>query len=118
MSNPWHFYLMVLIYISSGLLHFVKPKAYMRIMPRYLPHHKLLVYFSGAAELLLGIGLCYSKTKNFSIYGIITMLLIFLLVHVYMLQEKKASLGLPNWVLFLRIPLQFVLMYWAYQYLI
>lgn len=114
----WHLYLMAGMYIVAGIMHFVKPKAYLRIMPRYLPNHKHLVYASGVAEIILGIGLCFPETKNISIYGIIAMLVVFLLVHFYMLSGKKASAGIPKWVLILRIPLQFGLMYWAWWYLI
>lgn len=114
---PWHLYLMAGMYIFAGLMHFIKPKAYMRIMPRYLPRHKTLVYLSGAAEIVLGIALCFDQTKNLAIYGIILMLVIFLLVHFYMLSGEKASAGIPKWILILRIPLQFGLMYWAYWYL-
>ena len=117
MKFPWHLYLMAGMYIFAGLMHFVKPKAYMRIMPQYLPSHKLLVYLSGVAEILLGIGLCIPLLKNVSIYGIIVMLAVFLLVHFYMLSGEKASAGVPKWILILRIPLQFGLMYWAYWYL-
>lgn len=117
MSNPWHLYAMAAMYIVAGLMHFIKPKLYLRIMPRYLPNHKMLVYLSGLAEILLGVGLCFSLTKNLAIYGIILMLAIFLLVHFYMLSGEKASAGIPKWLLILRIPLQFFLMYWAYWYL-
>ncbi len=116
MNNPWHLYVMTLIYILAGIMHFIKPKAYMRIMPRYLSNHKQLVYASGVVEIALGIGLCFPETKTVSIYGIIAMLVVFLLVHVYMLTGKKASAGIPKWILILRIPLQFVLMYWAWWY--
>tara|TARA_R110002049_G_scaffold290103_3_gene473381 strand:- start:2066 stop:2428 length:363 start_codon:yes stop_codon:yes gene_type:complete len=116
-NSPWHLNVMALIYVFAGIMHFIKPKAYMRIMPRYLPKHKLLVYVSGLAEILLGIGLCFSATKKYSIYGILTILTVFLLVHFYMLSSKKASAGFPRWALVLRIPLQFVLLYWAYWYL-
>jgi len=113
----WHLYAMAAMYIFAGIMHFVKPKAYMRIMPRYLSNHKQLVYLSGIIEILLGFGLCIPSTKNISIYGIIVMLLAFLLVHFYMLSGKKASAGIPKWILILRIPLQFGLMYWAWWYL-
>jgi uncharacterized membrane protein len=108
---------MAVLYIFAGLMHFIRPKIYLRIMPRYLPNPKLLVGLSGLAEILLGTGLCFSVTKEYSIYGIIFMLTIFLLVHFYMLSSEKAAVGLPKWVLILRIPFQFVLMYWAYSYL-
>lgn len=117
MIYPWHLYAMALMYVIAGVVHFVKPKMYMRIMPRYLPRHKLLVYLSGLAEIILGLGLFFPETKNAAIYGIILMLLIFLLVHIYMLSSEKAGAGIPKWALWLRIPLQFFLMWWAWFYL-
>ncbi len=117
MSYSWHFLLMAAMYIIAGIFHFIKPKAYLRIMPRYLPAHKLLIVLSGISEILLGIGLLFEETKEFAIYGIILMLLIFLLVHFYMLSSKKAGAGIPAWALMLRLPLQFVLIWWAYFYL-
>ncbi|RYH75442.1 hypothetical protein EVU94_00335 [Flavobacteriaceae bacterium 144Ye] len=117
MNNPWHLYLMAAIYVFAGFMHFIKPKMYMRIMPRYLPNHKLLVLISGIAEIALGIALCIPVLKTTAIYGIIAMLVVFLLVHFYMLSGEKASAGIPKWILILRIPLQFVLMYWAWSYL-
>lgn len=109
---------MAAMYIFAGLMHFIKPKVYLRIMPRYLPFHKQLVLLSGITEIILGIGLLFEPTKDIAIYGIIGMLSVFLLVHFYMLSSEKAGAGFPKWVLFLRLPLQFALMFWAYSYLI
>lgn len=117
MTYPWHLYLMAAIYILAGIMHFIKPHTYLRIMPRYLPNPKLLVSLSGVAEIILGIGLCFAPSKDAAISGIIAMLIVFLLVHFYMLSSKKAGAGIPQWLLLLRIPLQFGLMYWAYLYL-
>ena len=117
MPLPFHLYLMAALYIFAGVMHFVKPKMYLRIMPRYIPNHKLMVTLSGVAEIGLGVGLCFPKTKNIAIYGIIAMLLVFLLVHFYMLSGEKQAAGIPKWILILRIPLQFALIYWAYLYL-
>ena len=117
MAIPWHLYGMAALYIVAGCMHFIRPKTYLRIMPRYLPKPGLLVKLSGFAEVLLGIGVCFSRTKEFSIYGIILMLLLFLTVHFYMLSGNKAAAGIPKWILILRIPIQFVLMYWAFSYL-
>ncbi len=117
MIYPWDLYVMAGMYMVAGIMHFIYPKAYMRIMPKYLPHQKGLVLGSGVAEIVLGIALCFPFSKNWAIYGIILMLAVFLLVHFYMLSGKKASAGIPKWILVLRIPLQFGLMYWAYWYL-
>ena len=117
MAYPWHLYAMAGMYILAGLIHFIKPKLYLRIMPRYLPAHKTLVYLSGAAEIILGAGLLIPATKDLALYGIILMLVIFLLVHFYMLSSEKAGAGFPKWALWIRIPLQFGLMWWAWYYL-
>ncbi len=108
---------MAALYIVAGIMHFIKPEMYMRIMPRYLPNHKTLVLLSGLAEIMLGAALLFKETRAWAIYGIMLMLTVFLLVHFYMLSGKKASAGIPKWLLIFRIPLQFVLMYWAYGYL-
>ena len=65
LTAPWHLYLMAAMYLFAGVMHFIKPKAYLRIMPRYLPNPKVLVALSGVAEIILGIGLCFSATKDF-----------------------------------------------------
>jgi len=117
MNYPWHFYVMAFIYVFAGIMHFVRPKMYMRIMPLYLPSHKFLVIISGIAEIILGIALCFSETKNLAIYLVIAMLISFLPAHFHMLTNKKAGMGISKWILIARIPLQFVLMLWAYSYL-
>ncbi len=116
MNDPWHLYLMAGIYLLAGLMHFLFPGIYLRIMPPYLPSHRLLVYASGVVEVVLGAGLCFPPTRNPAIYGIILMLTVFLLVHFNMLTDPKAASGLPQWILIIRIPLQFGLAYWAYTY--
>lgn len=105
------------MFIIAGVFHFIKPKAYLQIMPPYIPFPKAMVLWSGIAEIGLGIGLLFNTTKNLSIYGIVLMLLIFFPVHIYMLQSEKASKGVPKWFLWLRIPLQFILIWWALFYL-
>lgn len=117
METPWHLYAMAALYLVAGLAHFIFPRIYLRIMPRYLPYPKFLVFLSGMAEMVLGLGLCFQVTRNLSAYGIIAMLIVFLTVHFYMLSGKKEAAGIPKWILILRIPLQFVLMYWAYVYI-
>lgn len=116
MIEPWHLYAMAAMYILAGIMHFIKPKAYIRIMPKYLPNHRELVYASGIAEIVLGISLCIPQLKNIAIIGIILMLAVFLMVHFYMLKGEKEGAGIPRYILLLRIPLQFGLMYWAYWY--
>ncbi|MCW8982387.1 MULTISPECIES: MauE/DoxX family redox-associated membrane protein [Altibacter] len=113
---PWHQYLLGFLLLIAGFNHFRSPKIYERIMPPYLPATSTMVLVSGIAEMVLGLMLLNPDTQIYAAWGIIVMLLLFLSVHIHMLQNEKAALKLPKWVLWLRIPLQFVLMYWAYQY--
>lgn len=116
MILPWHQYLMAVIFILAGINHFRNPKLYERIMPPYFPAHKSMVVLSGVAEMILGLMLLTPENQHLAAWGIIAMLVVFFTVHIHMLINEKASLKLPKWVLIIRFPLQFVLIWWAYQY--
>jgi len=116
MALPWHLYLMALLYLVAGINHFRVPKAYIRIIPPFFFNPKLLNIVSGAAEVLLAILLCIPKTSSFAAIGIMTLLVAIFPANLYMYADKKASLGMPKWLLLLRLPLQAALMVWAYQY--
>ncbi len=116
MALPWHLYIMAALYILAGLNHFRVPKIYLRMMPPYLPAHRLLNYSSGAAEVLLGILLCIPATSHLAAWGIIALLIAVFPANVYMYTNEKAALGLPKWVRLVRLPLQAVLVWWAYLY--
>lgn len=116
MFLPWHQYVLGILFAIAGVFHFTKPKIYERIMPRYIPEPKTMVLLSGIAEMVLGFMLLNPETQSTAAWGIIILLVLFFSVHIYMLQDVKASLKLPRWVLWARIPLQFGLIYWVYQY--
>ncbi len=114
---PWHQYLIGVLFVLAGANHFRKPKLYERIMPSYIPGKDSMVMLSGIAEMILGFMILNPDTQTMAAWGIIGLLLLFIPVHIYMLQNKEAAMKLPKWVLILRIPLQFALMFWAYQYI-
>ena len=115
--TPWHLYIMAAMYIFIGLMHFIKPKAFLSIIPRYIPAGLKMVYISGFVEIGLGIALCFKETRFYAIWGIIIMLFIFLLVHWHMIADEKFHKKFPKPVLWFRFFLQFGLIYWAYFYL-
>lgn len=82
-------------------------------MPKFLPAHNLLIYVSGLIEMILGIGVLFPLTRDFSLWGIIAMLSVFLIVHLNMLNPKN-GLGIHPLILWMRIPIQFLLIFWAY----
>ncbi len=106
-----------LIFVVAGLLHFVAPGAYERIMPPYLPFHRGLVYGSGAAEVLGGLGLLSNRTRRGAGIGLIFLLITVLPANVQMLIDARAA-GKPSWwvtLLWLRLPLQAVLAAWVWR---
>jgi uncharacterized membrane protein len=108
-------YSMAFFYAGAGVNHFIKPKFYLSIMPAFLPAHVLLNQVSGVAEIVLGIGLFFSATREISACLIIAMLVSFFLIHIpHLFHPPKAAQG-HYWILILRIPLQFVLIYWAWS---
>ncbi|UFH46428.1 DoxX family protein [Flavobacterium galactosidilyticum] len=116
MNLPWHLYVMAFIYFVAGINHFRNPRLYIKIIPPSFPNPKLLNIISGLAEILLGIGLCIPIISNYAAWGVIALLIAVFPANIYMFTNQKASMGLPKWVLLLRIPLQLLLIFWAYQY--
>ena len=108
--------LMGALYSFAGLLHFAKPKMYLRIMPPYLPSPLFLVYASGLAEILLGILVCFEASRVKGAWGIIALLIAVFPANLYMFHQGGARYGMSDTALFLRLPGQLVLIAWAYLY--
>jgi uncharacterized membrane protein len=56
--------------ILAGILHFVKPKFFLAIMPPYIPAHQLMVALSGVAEIIFGTGLLFDNTRSWAAWGL------------------------------------------------
>jgi uncharacterized membrane protein len=109
-------WVMGLAYIAAGITHFWHPDFYLKIMPPYLPSHGLLVDLSGVAEIVLGLLMLLPVTRKLAAWGIIVMLIVFMIVHIHMVMSPQLFKDVPGYLLWLRIPLQFVLILWAYWY--
>jgi uncharacterized membrane protein len=103
-------------YVASGINHFWHQNFYLHIMPDHYSYPLALVRLSGVAEIFGGLGLLVPATRRFSAVGIALMLVVFLDVHLFMLRHPARFPEAPAWVLWVRIPLQFVLMAWALYY--
>jgi uncharacterized membrane protein len=108
---------MAVIYVLAGLAHWVYPKIYTSIIPPWVPYKPTVVWSSGLLEIVLGLALFYPPFREGALYGIMGMLLIFLPVHTYMLGNAERYQKIPYWLLWTRIPIQGLLIYWAFFYL-
>jgi len=111
---------MVIFYLAAGFNHFYNPPSYLKIIPDYIPLHKLVNLFTGFCELLFAILLIFAKTRTFAAWGIVLMLIAFLPVHIDMIGNTPLRLGnlivtpLIAWIRL--VVLQPSLILWAWWY--
>jgi uncharacterized membrane protein len=103
------------IFITAGVLHFVRKDFFLKIMPPYLPWHLEIVYLSGVIEILLGCLLLFEPTRRLAAWGLIALLIAVFPanIHVFMNQH---IIDAPAWVHFIRLPIQGLLVLWAWAY--
>jgi len=105
--------------VAIGVLHFVRPKPFVRIVPKYLPAPLTLVYVSGFFEILGGIGLLIPETRVWAAWGLIALYVAVFPANINMLTENISldpRKPIPRWMLWARLPLQFVFIAWAYWF--
>lgn len=108
---------MALLYVFAGTVHLIYPDFYLRIMPLWLPWHILLVFTSGMIEILLGVLLLFTSIRRLSAWLIIIMLIVFFcMIHIPMTIDYSQNHRAYTWLIWLRLPVQFLLIAWAYSY--
>jgi uncharacterized membrane protein len=104
------------LYVVAGLGHFLVTRAYERMMPAYLPAHHALVLMSGAAEMAGGIGVLVPSTRRAAAWGVVLLLVAVWPANLWMAQHPELTPGVPVWALWVRLPLQVPLIWWAWLY--
>jgi uncharacterized membrane protein len=104
------------LYILAGLGHFAFRSAYEHVMPGYLPAHQALVLLSGAAEMAGGLGVLIPGRRRAAAWGLVCLLVAVFPANLWMAQHPELSPGVPVWLLWLRLPLQLPLIWWAFRY--
>jgi uncharacterized membrane protein len=109
-------YVQALLYLAGGINHFWHPSFYLAIMPDHYAHPALMVQLSGVAEIAGGLGFLARQTRRLAALGIAAMLVVFLDVHLFMLEHATRFFTIPVWALWVRLFLQFPLIWWALSY--
>ena len=105
--------LLAFFMMVAGIMHFVRPEFYLKIMPPYLPRHWELVYLCGVAEFVLGALLIPQSTRKLAAWGIIAMLIAVFPANIYLFQHQEILPASPL-VHLARLPLQAVFIVWAW----
>jgi uncharacterized membrane protein len=102
-------FLLASFFVYAGVMHFVRPKNFIKIMPD-MPYKRELVYVSGFFEILGGVGLLVKPVRKPVGIGLIVLLWAVFPANVNMAVNNINFGFVPIWALWARLPLQFVLM--------
>lgn len=109
-------WLMGILFILAGVNHFLRPDFYIKIMPGYLPWHRELVYLSGVFEIVLGVLLLIPRWRRLAAWGLIALLIAVFPANIHMALNAVQYPRFNEVLLWIRLPLQLVLIAWAYWY--
>jgi uncharacterized membrane protein len=116
---------------GAGVMHFLHPKPFARIVPGWIAGSPqlalMLVHISGVFEILGGLGLVAQwlmpgptgeALTKFSAWGLIALYVAVFPANVHMaLNGIGFGRGVtPSWILWSRLPMQAVLIAWAWWY--
>ncbi|MCF2487878.1 MauE/DoxX family redox-associated membrane protein [Dyadobacter sp. CY347] len=109
-------YIMAALYIFTGTMHFLRPKGFMQIMPKFVPWHYQLVLVSGICEIAFALLLLFPATRPIGAWLIIILLVAVFPANIQMAITFYQKQNPYLWLAILRLPLQFVLIWWAWLY--
>ena len=108
--------LLAAFFIGSGANHFVMGRAYRQIVPpRLRGEAKRLVEVSGVAEVVGGLGVLLPQTRRSAGLGLIALLAAVFPANLYMARMPERFHRIPRWALYGRLPLQPLMMWWAWR---
>ena len=105
-----------LFYVAAGVMHFIRPGFYLKMMPPYIPFHSAMVQISGAFEILGGLGLLWPRTRRVAAMGLIALLVAVFPANVYMATNPvdAGASAIGPAILWGRLPLQALFIWWLW----
>ncbi len=102
-------------FFSVGVLHFTSTETFTRIVPDFIPFTQWAVYISGVMEIAGGLLLFFPKTRRYAAYMLIFLLIMVFPANINMAVNHIDFGKVPTAVLWARLPLQALLIYWVYK---
>ena len=107
---------LALFFVGAGINHFRATGFYLRMMPPYVPFHLAVVQISGVTEIVLGILLLTPATTVVAAWGVIALLIAVFPANLQMALHRETFPEFSVQALWLRLPLQGVLIAWAWWF--
>jgi uncharacterized membrane protein len=113
--------LLAVFFTFAGTMHFVRSRDYRAIVPPRLPAREAVVV-SGIAEIVGGLAVIPRATRRLAGWWLVALLVAVFPANVYMalrpeeVTERGAAADrLPVWMLWARLPLQPLMIWWAWR---
>jgi len=110
-------YLLSLLFVVAGAMHFVIPDSYTRIMPHWIPGRVALVYVTGVMEIAGALALLHPRLRRLAGACLAALLVAVFPANIQMLinaiTDGASSLQIA--LLWARLPLQPLLIYWVFK---
>lgn len=107
---------LALAMVAIGVMHFVAPEPFIKIVPAWLPAARALVLVSGFFEIAGGVGLLIPRTRRLASLGLVALYLAVFPANINM-AVNHIQLGdapMPAWAPWVRLPFQLLFIAWAY----
>jgi len=98
--------------ILGGITHFITPEMYFPFIPEAFPI-AMIIYTSGVLEVAIGVGVFIKRFSAYSVKAILILMVLLLPLHIIDVFKENPAIG-SKLLAYIRLPLQFVLIYWAY----
>ena len=102
-------------FLLAGLLHFLRPRPYVSIVPDALPRKREIVFASGVAEMAGGAGVLVPGTRRLAGWWLIATLLAIFPANINMAVNAGRYRAVPEPLLWARLPLQGLLVAWVWR---
>ena len=102
-------------FLCAGMMHFLRPKPYVAIVPDVLPRKREIVFASGVAELAGGAGVLVPGTRRLAGWWLVATLIAIFPANLNMAVNAKRFRIVPEPLLWARLPLQGAFIAWVWR---
>ncbi len=108
--------IMAAFYMFAGVSHFRRPVFFLSITPKWVPFPKIVNFLVGGIEIIAGFLLFFDPTRSYAAWSIVILLILVFPANVYHFQK---AIRKKQHILFtaMRLPMQLLLLYWAYGFM-
>ena len=118
--------LLAALFTSAGVAHFAKPDFFESIVPDWFPDARMANRVSGAAEIVLALGMLSPRTRRTAAIGLVALTVIVFPANIDMAVNRVevkpvdgkltrsigSATGPLNWI---RLPMQLPVIWWLWR---